>query len=174
MTTLCNLCGKNNATIYFKGLVNNQTLKMHLCEACAKKKGMSFPFGKTASTLEEMVSALLDGIPLLGSEQSQAVCPTCGLSFAEFQQTSLLGCSQCYSTFASILGPLLQRIHGSAQHMGKTYNRTVRTLSSTQELARFKLELSEAIKKENFEQAAALRDEIQKLEQQMTTPRKNT
>ena len=36
-----------------------------------------------------------------------------------------------------------------------------------QKLARFKLELVEAVKKEKFEQAARLRDRIRELEQEM-------
>ena len=36
-----------------------------------------------------------------------------------------------------------------------------------QKLVRFKLELAEAVKKEDFEQAARLRDRIEVLEQQM-------
>lgn len=173
MTPVCEICLKNNATIYFKGLVNNQTIKMHLCEDCAKKKGMIFPFGKSISSLEDMVSALVNGIPLLGNTP-QPSCPLCGLTFTEFQQTSQLGCGQCYATFAPILGPLLHRIHGSSQHMGKRYTRTVRSLSSTQELARMKLELKEAVAKEHFEEAAGLRDQIQNLERALTQPPKAT
>ena len=36
-----------------------------------------------------------------------------------------------------------------------------------QKLARFKLELAEAVKKEEYEQAARLRDRIRELEQQI-------
>jgi len=39
-----------------------------------------------------------------------------------------------------------------------------------QKLARFKLELTEAIKKEAFEKAARLRDRIRDLEKQLTRP----
>jgi protein arginine kinase activator len=37
-----------------------------------------------------------------------------------------------------------------------------------QKLARFKLEMAEAVKKEEFEKAARLRDRIKDLEQQLT------
>ena len=39
-----------------------------------------------------------------------------------------------------------------------------------QKLARFKLELAEAVGKEEFEQAARLRDRIRDLEKQLTRP----
>ncbi len=164
----CQLCGKHNATIYFKGIVNDQTIKLHLCEGCAKKKGMVFPFGKSAFSLGDMVASL-SAVTGLGGALGTAVCKTCGLSYAEFQQTSQFGCSQCYSTFENLVGPLLKRIHGSSQHLGKTVRRTVRTAASVQELTRLKLDLHEAIRSENYERAAALRDQIRTLEQALTS-----
>ena len=164
---VCNLCGKHNATIHFKGMVNDQALKMHLCDPCAKKKGMTFPFGKSIFSLGDMLAGLakasISGPALFGAQ-----CKTCGLSYAEFKQTSQLGCGQCFTTFASLIGPLLQRIHGSTQHVGKTSRRTVRMAEPVQELARMKLELREAIKNEAYEQAATLRDQIRELERSMT------
>lgn len=161
---ICNLCGKHQATIYFKGIVNNQTIKMHLCDTCAKKKGMVFPFGKSIFSLGDMVANLASSAnmsqALLG-----ALCKNCGLTYAELKQTSQLGCSQCYSTFAPVIEPLLKQIHGSSQHVGKSYRRTVRTGPKMQDLARLKLELRNAISREAFEEAASLRDQIQKLEQ---------
>jgi len=164
---ICHLCGKHNATIYFKGIVNNQTIKLHLCESCAKKKGMVFPFGKSISSLGDVIANLANA-SRAGASFFGTACKGCGMNYAEFKETSQLGCSQCYATFASLMGPLLRQIHGSAQHVGKTYRRTVRQGSRMEELARLKLELREAVQQERFESAAELRDQIRKLEQVMT------
>ena len=43
-------------------------------------------------------------------------------------------------------------------------------IPSLQKLARFQLELAEAVKKEEFEKAARLRDRIQSLKQELTGP----
>jgi protein arginine kinase activator len=168
---LCNLCGKHNATIYFKGIVNNQAIKLHLCESCAKKKGMVFPFGKSIFSLGNVVASLADA-SRAGASLFGATCKGCGLSYAEFKETSQLGCSQCYTTFSSLIGPLLKQIHGSTQHVGKTSRRTVRLGSNMQELAQMKLELREAVQSEQFEKAAELRDQIRTLEQTMTDARR--
>ena len=152
-------------------MVHDQTLKMHLCETCAKKKGMVFPFGKSIFSLGEMLSGLAKnstvGPSLLGTR-----CPVCGLSYAEFKQTSQLGCSRCYAVFSPLLGPLLKRIHGNTQHVGKTSRVTVRLAEPIQELAQLKLDLRSAVQNEAYERAAALRDQIHELEQRITrTPR---
>lgn len=165
----CNLCGKHVATVYFKGMVNDQTLKLHLCESCAKKKGMVFPFGKSIFSLADMVAGLSKS-PTLSPSLLGTRCNCCGLSYAEFKQTSQLGCSRCYETFASLIGPLLKRIHGNCQHLGKTGRQNVRRKEPVQELVALKLELREAIKNEAFEKAAALRDQIHELENRMRQP----
>lgn len=166
---ICELCGKHNATVYFKGMINDQAIKMHVCEACAKKKGLMFPFGKSAQSLGQMISNLA-ATANLGGALLGLTCKTCGLNYAEFRQTSEFGCSQCYATFAQLIAPLLKKIQGSTQHIGKTYKRAVRTTSVVQELARLKLELRDAIGKEAYEEAARLRDQIQQLERSVGQP----
>lgn len=167
---ICNLCGKHQASIYFKGIVNQQAIKVHLCEACARKKGMMFPFGKSIHSLGDMVTELAESAKIRQSVTSLC-CALCGLSYTEFKQTSQLGCSQCYATFAPLMGPLLKQIHGSTQHVGKSYKRTVRPGSAMEELASLKLELRQALKGENYEEAAKLRDQIRQLEASETRAR---
>lgn len=166
---ICNLCGKHNATIYFKGLVNGQAIKLHLCEGCAKKKGMMFPFGKSIFSLGDMIAGLAQK-SASASALSGLQCPLCGLHYAEFKQSSQMGCSRCYATFASVLGPLLQRLHGHTQHVGKTAASNVRGAEPLQELSRLKLELRNALKAEQYESAAVLRDQIRSLETRLSTP----
>jgi protein arginine kinase activator len=162
---LCNLCAKHQATIYFKGVVHDQTIKLHLCESCAKKKGMMMPFGAAIHSLSEMVMNLASGATAPRRVQSSA-CDHCGLTFAEFQQTSQVGCPTCYKAFAPVIGPLLERIQGSRQHVGKTA-RGAKSDVSLQDLAQLKLELQEAIKVEAYEKAAALRDQIHAAEKRL-------
>jgi len=164
---VCQLCGKHNATIYFKGIVNDHTVKMHMCESCAKKKGMAFPFGKSIFSLGEMV-ANLAASSKLGGALLGLTCKNCGMNYAEFRQISQFGCSHCYTTFAQLIEPLVKKVQGSSQHIGKQYRRTVRPSSAIQELAKLKIELKEAISHEAFEQAAALRDQIQALERSVS------
>ena len=163
---LCNLCAKHQATIYFKGVVNDQMVKLHLCESCAKKKGMIHPIGQSILSLGDMVAALAT----LRKAEPPALLPSCkkcGLTYVEFKKSSQLGCSACYLAFSSFLGPLLERIHGSRQHVGKTLQRGAPEVNSLQELARLKVELRDAIQQEAYENAAALRDHIRALEEQL-------
>ncbi len=124
---------------------------------------MPFHYGKPIHPLEVLLSLLAQSA-VRRQQLAGVSCKGCGLTYGEFKRTSQLGCSTCYFTFASLIGPLLKQIHGSAQHIGKTYKRTVRPGSATEELARMKVELKAAIDEEQYEKAAQLRDHIQKLE----------
>lgn len=48
------------------------------------------------------------------------ICNTCKLTFADFKQSGLLGCADCYRYFEAFLGPLIQRAQdGGITHVGK-------------------------------------------------------
>jgi protein arginine kinase activator len=162
---LCNLCGKHQATLYFKGLINDQPIKLHLCGACAKKRGMAVPSSDASVlSLGELLARLAaaPGHPLLTVD----ACARCGLSYEEFERTSQLGCGACYEVFAPLLGPLFERLQGRRRHAGKAPVSHVPG-ASLRALARLKLELQEAVHAEAYETAAGLRDEIAVLEERL-------
>ena len=37
---LCQICGKNPATVHFTEIHDNQMSELHVCERCAEEKGM--------------------------------------------------------------------------------------------------------------------------------------
>ncbi len=155
-------------------IINDQITKLNLCESCAKRKGSDVEqhFG-----IADLLSALSDvetpaqpggGIP----SPSKNKCQSCGLTYEDFKKIGRLGCSECYTTFKPSLLPLLKRIHGSNQHTGKSPTPTaLRELKSNnklhEELDAAKQELLKAVKKEEFEEAAALRDKIKFIEKKI-------
>ena len=52
---------------------------------------------------------------------SATICRCCSTTYAQFRQTGLLGCPECYAQFENQLGPLLARAHeGGTHHVGKS------------------------------------------------------
>jgi protein-arginine kinase activator protein McsA len=87
-------------------------------------------------------------------------CPVCGCSQERFEQTGRFGCPQCYQTFGGLVPGLLQRMHSGLHHVGK-----IPAGQKTEEVAaarrsHLQEELDEAIEREDYEEAARLRDEI--------------
>lgn len=170
---VCNQCGKNKATVHLTEIVNDQITKLDLCESCAKEKGSDVEqhFG-----IADLLSALSDVEGPSSTASSPAgtktKCSHCGLTYDDFKKIGRLGCGECYETFKTSLAPLLKRIHGSNQHMGKSPSpvsvKEAKTASKLmEELEGAKLELQKAVKKEEFEEAAAIRDKIKFLEKKI-------
>jgi len=163
----CDICGKTEATVHLTEIVDGEMTKMHLCEDCAKKKGteMEEHFG-----LGDLLAGLADlDIKFQPQVEPTVKCRNCGLTYADFKKIGRLGCGECYSTFEGLLSPLIKRIHGSTQHSGKMPTKAptkspkvaVKAPSKLQEL---RAKLQRAVKLEEFEEAAKLRDKIRRLE----------
>jgi len=102
--------------------------------------------------------------PYMQAVQQKQVCPKCGMSFEEFQSSGKLGCANCYELFQNRLDPLLKRLHGSTRHHGKVPGTIEKERNKSMEIERLREQLDEAIKNEEYEKAAQIRDEIRLLE----------
>jgi protein arginine kinase activator len=167
---LCELCKQSQATVHLTEIVNEQMTELHLCEACANQKGAQVEshFG-----LSDLLSGLAEFSKSPESEEvSTKACPNCGMTYDDFRKVGRLGCSECYTTFKRNLSTLLKRIHGSPIHLGKSPMRLIKPSKvGKSELLELKRKLEEAIEKEEFEEAAKLRDQIRRCEQQESQTR---
>lgn len=156
---VCDLCGKNQATVHLTEIVDDQVAELHLCEECARAKSLEMEqqFG-----LADLLAGLAElGKPHEIAEIIKVKCLNCGLSYEDFKKMGRLGCSNCYNSFKKYLGPLLKKIHGSNQHLGKAPSKV--PAREKTELELLKMKLQKAITEEEFEEAARLRDKIREL-----------
>ncbi len=165
---LCDICGKNPATVHLTEIIDDQMAELHLCEECARQKSeqMEQQFG-----LSDLLAGLAEfGKPVQEKEDVSLKCKKCGLTFADFKKIGRLGCGECYDSFRKYLGPLLKRIHGSSRHTGKApLPLTLKQAKASKPgpddmLTSLRYRLQKAIEMEAFEEAAKLRDQIKQLE----------
>lgn len=164
---LCDECKKNPATIHYTQVVGGVSHEMHLCAACMKKRKGGFDLGD----MQGLLSSLLSGMESSGEESAEERapevktlrCSRCGMEFARFRKTGMLGCAQCYQDFRGQLAPILKRIHGRVQHAGHVPPSVNHAQRVREETERLKAEMNEAVLQENFERAAQLRDQIRAL-----------
>ena len=167
----CDLCQKNEATVHLTEIINDQSRELHLCETCAREKG---PKAAQDFGLADMLAGLADfGTKMETGTKAKLACPQCKLTYEDFRKSGRLGCSNCYQTFHRFLEPLLRRIHGSAQHIGKkpTVKKSSaasmtnkKTAGLSEEISRLREQLKKAVAEEIFEEAVRLRDQIRALE----------
>ena len=91
-------------------------------------------------------------------------CDQCGCTYEEFRKTGLLGCGNCYNAFYSEIEPMLKEIQFNTRHKGKIPMRSGVGLRKEQKLAKLKEQLNEAVRKENYEEAAKIHKSIRQLE----------
>lgn len=161
---LCQNCSKNVANTQVKSMINGEYKEYMLCSDCAKKLGYMGTFGSFESGIDNFFGSLFGQIesnePKIGLER----CNVCGASFDEIVKTGKVGCASCYQNFYEKLKPSIQRIHGNTHHIGKLSRSVGSEVRLKNEIDNLKKELNLAIKNQEFEEAAKLRDKIKELE----------
>jgi len=155
---MCEECGLHPANIHLTQIVENETQSFHLCEECAQKRGINI------SIDEETMIAKASAIPpSLWPVEADRECPSCRMKLSEFRSKGWLGCSGCYKAFEEEIEALLLQSNGSTEHKGKRYRQNAAGQKEKADLSQLRSELDSAIKNEEFERAAKLRDAIHHL-----------
>ena len=165
----CDKCGAENANTHVKTIINGEFREYDLCSACAHKLGYSNPFADMESEFSHMLGSFFGNV--LPARTQSTRCEFCGSTYAEIANTGQVGCAHCYELFADRLNPSIVRIHGNAAHCGKhskaaAQARAEHAETKEEKLRRLQSQLDEAIKQQEFERAAELRDEIKEMEGQ--------
>lgn len=160
----CDVCQKNDATVYLTQIVEGKMQKVNLCEHCAKEKGVSDP---TGFAMADLLLGLGATQQIEHGGQPAQKCPVCGFTQIDFKKTGRLGCSACYDTFADGLANLLKGMHKGLKHTGKMPAHLSRRYAMADRVKSLETDLQKAVKNENYEDAARLRDEIQKIEHEL-------
>lgn len=166
----CERCKMNDATVFYREIINGTERSYALCEDCAKKENIGTDFSMPSP--DSLFLSLL-GINPAKSYRHPSVaekrCDLCGISFRDFARSGKAGCPRCYQTFRDELASSLDELHGGRVHKGRhpkhgaaATPKAVDAPKSEADLLRE--EMQKAIAEENFEKAAQLRDQIKKLE----------
>lgn len=162
---LCQICGKNAATVHYTEIHDNKMSEIHVCERCAEAKGLQAPTAKQKFDIADLIGGLVDSVTSTEEDRVGKVqCPRCGLLYSAFKETGRLGCAECYQAFQFQLRPLLRRIHGDTRHKGKVPSRDGVGVSRSRQMQRLYDELQRAVEREEFERAAEIRDQIKQIE----------
>lgn len=160
----CEECGKRPATVHITQIESGKKTDMHLCEQCAVQKS---PMNmSTTFSVNDLVAGLLGSgsmNPFKVDVAQDPVCEECGMTYSQFRAGGKFGCSNCYEIFGDRLNPLFKRIHGSTSHTGKLPNKAGSKIKLIREVERLKKELDSAVRSEEYEKAAEIRDKIRAL-----------
>ncbi len=134
--------------------------ELAVCADCARERGLTEVKPGHCAPVEVMAE-LASG---LEEKDTALVCSRCRTTFADFKRQGRLGCDYCYAAFRDELLPLIRRLHGATQHVGRAVGTGRKDASVRLTTERIRDALKAAIRDEDYEKAAALRDELRKVE----------
>lgn len=162
----CDNCGSEQAIIHIRQVSDEQTVDLHLCEQCAALKGINTEEGK----VELSISGLLNGLVRSGKGKKKSrqnrVCPSCGMTAELIRKRARVGCNECYTVFAREVRDIIGKMYGRVLHKGKFPRRMREYKTLLLDVEALKRRLRTALRDENYEEAARLRDRIEKLKEQ--------
>lgn len=171
----CTNCQQNLATVKFTRILNGHVDEQYLCRQCAAQKSPYQKKNNNITQLDDIINSILlsGGQIEISTETPEAetpreadvTCRTCGLPFASYRETLLLGCSDCYSSFGDLLSADIKRIHGATEHVGRVPNAQAQQVKDMRTANDLRNRLAMAVKAEDFMLAAKLRDQLKALEE---------
>jgi protein arginine kinase activator len=161
----CQACGKRTATIHLTELNEGVRTELHICEHCASEQGITT---HSQISINELLSHLLAVQPsdeeMFGPVDKELVCPTCGFTMDRLRKEGTLGCPLDYKVFEQALLPLIERAHGGKNsHCGKVPSKLPTDTKKFVELSQLRQQLEEAVRDEDYERAAQLRDKMKQM-----------
>lgn len=163
----CQKCNKNNATTHIKRVINGEFEEYNLCSECAKEMGYNNIFGSFTDDFNSLFGSFFENA--LPARSQATRCEFCGTSYSDIARTGMVGCANCYDIFSDRIMPTVRRVHGNTTHCGKNSQFAKSELAGTKEekssdIDALKAEIDKAIKNQEFEKAAELRDKIKAME----------
>ena len=189
MHTMCQICAKRPATTHLTELAPaGGRRELHICGQCVHAMGLHLESGPPAiATIleqhgaEAAIQVDIDVTTTVGGadvaagaaaeEGADPVCPACGLTMSEYAANNLFGCSNDYHAFGEKLEHLLKRYHGATRHVGRGPLRPATAVTAavvpakgTSQRRKLESALKDAVARERYEDAAAIRDQLRTLE----------
>ena len=176
---ICEICKTKTATVHLTEIIDGQRTESHLCQNCAQKEGITI---KNQLSLNELLGSLIAAHQQAdeeGRDITEKSCPVCGMTMEMFRKQALLGCPKDYEIFENILLPIIEKAQdGNLIHKGKTpqglpsrisdgvASKEVKEIKTAKEnpIEEIKKQLEQAVRDEDYELAAKLRDQLKAMQ----------
>jgi protein arginine kinase activator len=166
---LCQRCHKNLASVRYAEVVDGKVTDLHLCQECLSRQqadvAAGFELAGSAPTPKRkppLGSRLFSDTP-----DARVVCRGCGLGLHHALATGRVGCGVCYESFGVQLEAAVRGLQGALHHRGRSPRADDSRDRIRADLQTKRALLRSALKAENYEEAAILRDTIRTLEAQL-------
>jgi protein arginine kinase activator len=166
----CDRCGSPDVVSKIVIQGGKNTDELNLCHSCFKNFVKEHPAvmgGDTAGSLGEILLGTIQYLNnslkahsrnLAHGSAGLRQCPVCSNPEIRIKKDGLAGCAKCYTFFKKEIDDYLLRKIGTNAALSENLSLPKKDLA-----AELKKKLTEAVKSENYEIAAMLRDELKKV-----------
>lgn len=172
----CDICRIQPAVLLFRVFDGKEVFHQGLCPQCALKKFSSTDISELNANYPEMLQAINEMKNILSAivghigklteneEPPTKVCRVCGHPAEEIKRFGNVGCSICYDEFHDIIKERLIKNSYGSKHKGHIPQRYRKQHFEMLELEKLQLKLQALLRKENYEEAAKIRNRIKKIQ----------
>lgn len=164
----CKVCYKNEPKYFFRCLIANTPAKdIFVCEECFQKM----------SNGEEVLAMIGENIIIKGNEEGQHLnpitesaaelrCTACNTGLNEIGKTGRFGCEKCYEVFSDLIAVADVQIDEKEKKLKEALGDKAQESVESGKVKALENKMQQAIKMEDYESAAKIRDEITKLKEE--------
>ncbi len=161
----CDICGLREAVVFVHQVGREGTAEVRLCAQCAKSHGVGNLDGDLAGAMDQLLRDLpRRALPEAAAEIALPPCPSCGATLEATRKRGSASCARCWRHFGAALGGPGER------YPGRLSVRLERRRRRERDLAALREQLDLALGREEYERAAALRDELRRREEHGALP----
>ncbi len=159
----CDRCDR--PAIVHQVIISNGTHReIHLCEVHAAEAGIPVP-GK------QPVNQLLGKAAAATAAGVVPACPACGTTLTQIRKSSKFGCPSCYDAFGQATEVIVKSAQGGAeQHVGRAPGGLTSQETRKHESRRLVQELDQAVRSEQYERAAKIKQRLTQLAEEAKHP----
>jgi protein arginine kinase activator len=159
----CEICGLKDAVIHIRQIQKDLVHELHICEECAQEKGL-IREEESELPIANLLSGLLEGRDMTGAGEVKEVCPRCGMKASEFRKQGKLGCAECFSAFHKDVKAIVTQMAARPHHAGRLPRTFADQTVAANANDTLREELREAVEREDYEEAARLRDRLREMD----------
>jgi protein arginine kinase activator len=168
INVVCQVCQQRPASVHITEPRDDQSADVvHICHHCLLQHQIDLD--QDFAPIRDLLGDSLqdqDTATVTPPVSSGQACPACGMTTEEFNENRHFGCAHDPDHFGEEVIDLLERLHGSSHHVGRTPNRpgTSHTERAIHRRVLYEKQLEQAIAEEDYERAAQLRDRLRELD----------
>lgn len=158
---ICDICKLNEAAVSVEQVADGVTKNIYLCRSCSQRLG----FGMFSENIDISITKLFNRHDFDNNEiKASAQCPNCGKSLQDIEFKHKIGCENCFLFFKYEIMGILGQKKENLQYSGSIPDLPPVFFTEKQNASDLRKKLIRAVEIEDYETAAALRDELKALE----------